>query len=501
MEINIVRLSDFTVGGLRLGRIDAEFVLPSLMRWERAAAAKAGDRLGTVCGAYDGQPVTDALHASNEVVDYVAIDNVDTSDGLVLPTQVRFEDRPSRAKYVVRAGDLLVSNVRPNRGGVALASRRIDGALASSGFTLLRRSKPPASAVSAEFLFAFLRSRFGRDQLIRRNRGSMYPAVLPDDVRDLWIPAPPDALAKAVGLMVKEGLGLHDEFFAEESRQVAALREYLRMTVGPPPPSPLERDEEAGRYSVRSINEFFGPDGAARFDAEFFRSEYQEFNERISRLKSSFLLGDRYRCFAGRSPGEEVSEILYLKQSVLTNHGINWSAAEVEMGNPEPNGAGAKPGDILMACTAHEIYYVARKVDYVRHVPEAAADSNVCVADIMILRPKAANSVGVLGAGPYVAAFLRSAWGLHQVQRCIRGLRGGHVYGSDIERYVRVPEPDLAWLRDFERRSSKAEESRNRARAAIKDAIKMIEDWAGGLDGDTIARRRKYKATVLEDAT
>ena len=485
MESSIVKLSEFAVGGLHLARLDAEFVSPSLLSWEREVVSLPGSKLGAATAEYDGAVVNDKFKDADLLVDYVAIDNVDTSDGLIIPSKIRFEDRPSRAKFVVKSGDILVSNVRPNRGGVALATKRVAGSLASSGFTLIRPRSEFKDVFSGEFLFAFLRSEFGRDQLVRRNRGSMYPAVIKDDVCDVWIPKPSPQLDKEVKQLVTSGLKLHDRFFEVNAKQQTILHTYLKTTIGAPPPSPLSRESKADRNSIRSSSDFFGSKSAQRFDAEFFRPEYEEFDDRVSGLGNCFLIGDHYDCFAGRSQGKHLSEISYLRQSVLTNYGINWSAAEVEMGDPDPPSARVKCGDILMACTAHEIYYVARKNDYVRSIPEDIQDVNVCVADIMILRPKTKKALGAMGT--YVSAFLRSDWGLHQVQRCIRGLRGGHVYGFDVESYVRVPMPDAKWLRDFERISAEAEDCRNKGRESIEGAVKVVEAWARKLPSSALA--------------
>ena len=134
-----------------------------------------------------------------------------------------------------------------------------------------------------------------------------------------------------------------------------------------------------------------------------------------------------------------------------------------------------KPGDLLLACTAHEIFYVGRKVDYVREVPENIVGNNVCVADILIFRPRLEKPTAIMES--YVAAFLRSPWGLHQVQRCIRGLRGGHVYDIDLERYVRVPLPDAKWMEDFESLSNQAESLRNTAKHQIVEAVAQVDTW------------------------
>jgi hypothetical protein len=129
----------------------------------------------------------------------------------------------------------------------------------------------------------------------------------------------------------------------------------------------------------------------------------------------------------------------------------------------------------LLACTAHEIAYVGRKVDLVRNIPPHITQPIGCVADIMIIRPKRTKPAKLYGS--YVAAFLRHPAGLHQVQRCIRGLRGGHVYKDDLSAFVRVPIPSDEWLNRFEELAQQAEQARNDAKAAMQASFSTVEQF------------------------
>src|SRR5207245_2283571 len=132
--------------------------------------------------------------SEDETVSYIAIDSIDNQDGLVLPETLRCGDLPSRARYEVRAGDILLSNVRPNRGAVTLVTARHDQSIASSGFTLLTA----VDVGNSEYLFAFLKTPWATNQLIRRNRGSMYPAVVSSDVLDLVVLPTTDPIRESV---------------------------------------------------------------------------------------------------------------------------------------------------------------------------------------------------------------------------------------------------------------------------------------------------------------
>jgi hypothetical protein len=93
----------------------------------------------------------------------------------------------------------------------------------------------------------------------------------------------------------------------------------------------------------------------------------------------------------------------------------------------------------------------------------------------MIIRRKPDASKKL--SATFLSAFLRTPWGLHQVQRLIRGLRGGHVYGADIERNVLIPVPPAAWLTKFEMKFSEMRNERRKAIAAVKSGVGQIEGW------------------------
>jgi type I restriction enzyme S subunit len=94
-------------------------------------------------------------------------------------------EAPSRARQVIRTGDVLVSTVRPNLNGVALVSREHDGAIASTGFCVLR---PNAELLNSNFLFHWVRSNEFIGKMVRQATGASYPAVTDGIVRASQIP-------------------------------------------------------------------------------------------------------------------------------------------------------------------------------------------------------------------------------------------------------------------------------------------------------------------------
>ena len=82
------------------------------------------------------------------VFTYVDLSAVDQDAKIVSGArELACAEAPSRARQLIRAGDVLVSTVRPNLNGVALVPPELDGATASTGFCVLR---PRAGQLDAE---------------------------------------------------------------------------------------------------------------------------------------------------------------------------------------------------------------------------------------------------------------------------------------------------------------------------------------------------------------
>jgi type I restriction enzyme S subunit len=109
------------------------------------------------------------------VFTYVDLSAVDQNAKVVSGArELACSDAPSRARQLIRAGDVLVSTVRPNLNGVALVPPELDGATASTGFCVLR---PRASQLDARYLYQWVKSpRFVTD-MVRKATGASYPAV------------------------------------------------------------------------------------------------------------------------------------------------------------------------------------------------------------------------------------------------------------------------------------------------------------------------------------
>jgi type I restriction enzyme S subunit len=118
--------------------------------------------------------------------DYYEIADVDSESGSITSSRVSIADAPSRAKYAVKAGDILVSTVGPNRKGIAIVPETASGAVCSSGFCVLRAATPQ----DAYFVRACLTHDIATEQMMRWNTGATYPAIERSVPLGILIPAP-----------------------------------------------------------------------------------------------------------------------------------------------------------------------------------------------------------------------------------------------------------------------------------------------------------------------
>ena len=118
---------------------------------------------------------------------YISLEQVDEGK-LHGWTEEVFRIAPSRARRVVRRGDVLMSTVRPNLMAHLHFRGQVNNAVCSTGFAVIRSRH---NISDERFILAHLFSRGVRRQIDRLLAGSNYPAISSGDVRRIEIPCPP----------------------------------------------------------------------------------------------------------------------------------------------------------------------------------------------------------------------------------------------------------------------------------------------------------------------
>jgi len=131
---------------------------------------------------------------------YADIRSVDVSDGTITPSKLSGKEAPSRARMVVRQGDIIISTCRPTRKAIAKIPSELNNQIASTGFSITK----PKSQYNPNFIFHILRSDEVAKQLGRFSSGTSYPAVLEKHIKKVKIPIPsPDFQENIAEIMEK----------------------------------------------------------------------------------------------------------------------------------------------------------------------------------------------------------------------------------------------------------------------------------------------------------
>lgn len=118
---------------------------------------------------------------------YIDISSIDRFRKLITsPQRIYGSDAPSRARKLVKEGDILVALTRPNLNAVAMIPADLDGEIASTGFEVLR-----PHGIEARWLYYFVRTAEFIEAMSQLVQGALYPAVRGKDVLSTPIPIAP----------------------------------------------------------------------------------------------------------------------------------------------------------------------------------------------------------------------------------------------------------------------------------------------------------------------
>ena len=119
---------------------------------------------------------------------YLDIASIDNSiQRITEPKKYLGKNAPSRARQLVKAGDILFSTVRTYLKNIAVVPDIYHNQIASTGFCVIR----PHKGISEKFIFLITQNDNFLEPLNQLQRGTSYPAVRDSDVFAQNIPLPP----------------------------------------------------------------------------------------------------------------------------------------------------------------------------------------------------------------------------------------------------------------------------------------------------------------------
>ncbi len=142
-------------------------------------------KLGNVCEI--DKKTLSSKTPNDYCFDYISLSDIDRGT-LLHKKKYNFLEAPSRARRVVKKGDVLLATVRPNLQGFYVFKEDIKDYIVSTGFAVLT---PKPDVLDSGYLFHTL---FSSQMLMTYhifNVGSNYPALNSIDIHKFKIPLPP----------------------------------------------------------------------------------------------------------------------------------------------------------------------------------------------------------------------------------------------------------------------------------------------------------------------
>lgn len=213
-------------------RLDPHFYAPWFVRVNRVLAVSGARELGDL--AAFSHEAWDPVTYPEETFRYIEIGGVRTAIGEATTEDVETSKAPSRARMLVRDGDILVSLTRPHYGAIAQVGADLDGCTASTGFAVLRDIQK--STVTPEYLWCALRTQVCLGQMLQRSSGGNYPAITEAELARVLVPVPDLATQQSIAAEIRHRRERARALRAEAEQGWAdAKRWFEEQLLGPAP--------------------------------------------------------------------------------------------------------------------------------------------------------------------------------------------------------------------------------------------------------------------------
>ena len=179
------------------------------------------------CASWNDEVLPESM-PPEETIHYVEISDVEVGKGILRTQKMSFNDAPSRARRIVREGDVVVSTVRTYLKAIARISGLPKDTVVSTGFAVVR---PQSEQVSSLFLGYLLQSDGFVSELIASSVGVSYPAINASDLVGFPVALPPHEEQATIGLFLDHETARIDALIEEQQRLIELLKEKRQAVI------------------------------------------------------------------------------------------------------------------------------------------------------------------------------------------------------------------------------------------------------------------------------
>ena len=153
-------------------------------------------------------------------ISYVDIGNVDAVAGLVGMEAIVFEKAPSRARRIVRRGDVIVSTVRTYLRAIAAIEAPEPNLIVSTGFAVIRPRQ-----LESHFAAYALRAPHFVERVVANSLGVSYPAISASSLACFEIAYPQICEQRMIAVFLDSETAKIDALVARKERLIELLQE------------------------------------------------------------------------------------------------------------------------------------------------------------------------------------------------------------------------------------------------------------------------------------
>lgn len=162
------------------------------------------------------------------LIDYVDISSISSEKGIEKTESFMFKDAPSRARRIVKNGDIIVSTVRTYLRAIAYIENPAKNLIVSTGFAVLSPIKKQIEPKFAKY--SFLSESFIAE-VISKSKGVSYPAITATELGNIKLPLPSLTEQKEIVAYIDQETTKIDNLIQKQQTLIEKLKEYRTSVI------------------------------------------------------------------------------------------------------------------------------------------------------------------------------------------------------------------------------------------------------------------------------
>jgi type I restriction enzyme S subunit len=178
--------------------------------------------------AFINQSVISEKTASDFILKYIDISNVNSIGEFIELQEMEFSEAPSRARRIPKHNSILLSTVRTYLRAIAFVQNPDDNLIASTGFAVIDANQ---ILFNAEYLFYQMISHSLVERVIANSEGVSYPAISSTKLGEIKVLIPPIEEQTKIAHYLKQRTLALDQLIKNIDTQIEILQELRKIKI------------------------------------------------------------------------------------------------------------------------------------------------------------------------------------------------------------------------------------------------------------------------------